>query len=178
MGIDVYLEWDNMTKADKEARFTGFSVEHGHVGYLREAYHGGPYATAYLITEPWESQPEDGFRIKAVELKRRLPSAVMASMYRHHIVYGERLDSPGYFEASDEKAYTKELSQQLRNVFASLRTAQDRPFQPNEEQIKAVTALIEKRELPKYALSFVDFVALAEKQEHRTGKPCRVVVSY
>jgi hypothetical protein len=45
MGIDIYAEGDGMTDAQREAQITGCSVEHGHVGYLREAYHGEPYAT-------------------------------------------------------------------------------------------------------------------------------------
>jgi len=41
--------WNGQTKAEIEAQYTGFSVVHGHVGYLREAYHGAPYATEYLV---------------------------------------------------------------------------------------------------------------------------------
>jgi hypothetical protein len=33
----------------------GFSVEHGHLGYLREAYHGEPYATRVLVPESFET---------------------------------------------------------------------------------------------------------------------------
>jgi hypothetical protein len=33
IGIDIYAEWDGMSDADKRAQVTGFSVEHGHVGY-------------------------------------------------------------------------------------------------------------------------------------------------
>jgi hypothetical protein len=40
MGVDIYAEWNGMSDADKRAQVTGFSVEHGHVGYLREAYAG------------------------------------------------------------------------------------------------------------------------------------------
>ena len=55
MGIDIYMEWDNMTEEDKHAQLTGFSIEHGHVGYLREAYHGNPYVTRFLLKEAFES---------------------------------------------------------------------------------------------------------------------------
>lgn len=51
MGIDIYMYWDGMTKEEKEAQYTGWSVTKGHVGYLREAYHGAPYATMYLLKE-------------------------------------------------------------------------------------------------------------------------------
>jgi len=35
MGVDVYLTWDGQTEEEREAQFTGFSIAHGHVGYLR-----------------------------------------------------------------------------------------------------------------------------------------------
>jgi hypothetical protein len=42
MGIDIYAEWRGQTDAESDAQVAGFSGVHGHVGYLREAYHGGP----------------------------------------------------------------------------------------------------------------------------------------
>jgi hypothetical protein len=33
MGIDIYAKWDGMSEAEEAAQITGFSVEHGHVGY-------------------------------------------------------------------------------------------------------------------------------------------------
>jgi hypothetical protein len=33
MGIDICAEWDGMTAAERKAQITGFSVEHGYVGY-------------------------------------------------------------------------------------------------------------------------------------------------
>ena len=51
MGIDLYARWDGMTEAEAEAQITGFSITAGSVGYLREAYHGGPYVTAWLAPE-------------------------------------------------------------------------------------------------------------------------------
>lgn len=180
MGIDVYLEWDDMTEEDKKARITGFSIHHGHVGYLREAYHGSPYATAILISENWDDQPEEGFTIPAAELRRRLPATVMATLYRHHVVYGERLDDPAVVEIDGGDL---QLMRLLKGAVEEAQATRNRNHpeqapEPNGEQVRAVTALIEKRQLPDYALSYVDFVALAEKQERLTGKPCRIVVSF
>ena len=43
MGIDIYLDWDGMTEADKQARYVGgYDITIGKTGYLREAYHGSP----------------------------------------------------------------------------------------------------------------------------------------
>src|SRR5438128_1651131 len=49
MGIDIYAYWDGMTDAEEAAQITGMSVVRGHVGYLREAYHGEPHATRVLV---------------------------------------------------------------------------------------------------------------------------------
>lgn len=57
MGIDVYLKWDGFKKKDWDNQMTGFSVTSGDKGYLREAYHGSPYATHALISEDWAKQP-------------------------------------------------------------------------------------------------------------------------
>jgi hypothetical protein len=35
VGTDVYMEWDGMTPKEKKARYTGFSINAGHLGYLR-----------------------------------------------------------------------------------------------------------------------------------------------
>ena len=85
MGIDIYAEWDRMSMQDKAAQITGFSVEHGHVGYLREAYHGEPYATKVLVPEAFETGRA---RIDAGTLQKRLPDALHAAETRERKVYG------------------------------------------------------------------------------------------
>ena len=54
MGIDIYMSWDDQTDDEKQAQYTGFSITSGDVGYLREAYHGEPYATDVLVPESFE----------------------------------------------------------------------------------------------------------------------------
>src|SRR6516225_8391052 len=49
-GIDVYAHWKGKTLAEERAQITGHSVAHGHVGYLREAYDGEPYAIQVLCS--------------------------------------------------------------------------------------------------------------------------------
>lgn len=54
MGIDVYMNTDVLDEKDRpEGGRTWFEVSGnaGRAGYLREAYHGGPYATRYLVGE-------------------------------------------------------------------------------------------------------------------------------
>ncbi len=57
MGIDIYARWRGMTSAQADAQITCFSVKAGQVGYLREAYHGEPYATRVLVPEGLRRTP-------------------------------------------------------------------------------------------------------------------------
>lgn len=52
MGIDIYARWRGQTDAERQAQEEAWlSTTSGHVGYLREAYHGEPYATRHLCKE-------------------------------------------------------------------------------------------------------------------------------
>jgi hypothetical protein len=86
MGIDIYASWNGMTKAERDARITGFSIEHGHVGYLREAYHGEPYATMVLVPEAFDLGRAP---ISARTLRERLPQTLRAAEKREREVYHE-----------------------------------------------------------------------------------------
>jgi hypothetical protein len=85
MGIDIYAKWDAMTEAEEAAQITGFSIEHGHVGYLREAYHGEPYATKVLVPEAFE---ESRVPIYAATLQDRLPATLVVAEQREREIYG------------------------------------------------------------------------------------------
>jgi hypothetical protein len=88
MGIDIYLSWRNQKEEQQDAQLTGFSVVHGHVGYLREAYHGEPYATRHLVPEAFGS--EDGTaEIPAAVLRARLPETLAIAEERERTVYNE-----------------------------------------------------------------------------------------
>jgi len=86
MGIDIYAEWNGITEAEQEAQITGFSIEQGHVGYLREAYHGEPYATKVLVPEAFETGRAP---ISAAVLDARLPATLEAAERREREVYEE-----------------------------------------------------------------------------------------
>jgi hypothetical protein len=86
MGIDIYTRWKGQTEAERRAQITGFDVTVGRVGYLREAYHGEPYATRYLVREAFAS--EDGTaQIRAAVLRKRLPRTLELAMQREREVY-------------------------------------------------------------------------------------------
>jgi hypothetical protein len=86
MGIDIYASWtgksDEELKAQHEAKF---DVTMGRTGYLREAYHGEPYATQYLFAEVFEG--ENGARIPAAILKARLPRTLALAEERERTLY-------------------------------------------------------------------------------------------
>jgi hypothetical protein len=84
MGIDIYTHWKGQTPEEEQAQYTGFSTVHGHVGYLREAYHGEPYATRYLLWEAFERP----CRIRAAVLRERLPRTLELVEARERNVYG------------------------------------------------------------------------------------------
>ena len=61
MGIDIYMSWEEQTEEEEKAQFTGFEVSEraGGAGYLREAYHGPPYATMFFVQEAFgETDPQ------------------------------------------------------------------------------------------------------------------------
>jgi hypothetical protein len=83
LGIDIYLEWKGMTKGEREQQYKGFSLAYGYVGYLREAYHGEPYATKYFVEEAFEGPTQ----IKASTLKERLPRTLKIIEKRYKELY-------------------------------------------------------------------------------------------
>tara|TARA_R100000808_G_C2117999_1_gene130048 strand:- start:21 stop:392 length:372 start_codon:yes stop_codon:yes gene_type:complete len=90
MGIDIYMRWEGMTEEDREKQITGFDTTVGDVGYLREAYHGGPYATKYLVSEAFKKGAGD-VHIPAKELRERLPLTKDIVIQRAREVYKEEL---------------------------------------------------------------------------------------
>src|SRR5205085_7282162 len=60
----------------------------GRIGYLREAYHGEPYATRFLCREAFEGS--DGrTAIPAAVLRERLPETLQLAEQREREVYHE-----------------------------------------------------------------------------------------
>ena len=88
MGIDIYMNWDKQTDEEKQAQYTGWSIESGDVGYLREAYHGSPYVTQFLVKEAFESE-EGEASIPSDVLRERLPETLKLHIRRSKDIYGE-----------------------------------------------------------------------------------------
>jgi hypothetical protein len=86
MGIDIYCKWKNQSKEEEKAQYTGFSTVHGHVGYLREAYHGQPYATKFLVAEAFAAEGGEA-EIPAATLRARLPQTLAFVEERERTIY-------------------------------------------------------------------------------------------
>lgn len=88
MGIDIYLRWELITEDELEKQFCGYDISKGGTGYLREAYHGEPYATRELMPEAFDNlKGLDGAHIPAATLRERLPAVMKAAMRRERTIY-------------------------------------------------------------------------------------------
>jgi hypothetical protein len=87
MGIDIYAQWRGQTENERMAQLSvPFSTIVGRVGYLREAYHGEPYATHYLCAEAFDSE-EGEARIRASTLRERLEKTLLLAAERERKLY-------------------------------------------------------------------------------------------
>jgi len=85
MGIDIYVRWRGQTdEAKAEQSAAWLSTGAGSAGYLREAYHGEPYATNVLCAEAFETGEA---RISAAVLKERLPRTLALAEERERKLY-------------------------------------------------------------------------------------------
>jgi hypothetical protein len=164
MGIDIYATWPGQTDKEEQAQVTGFSGVHGHVGYLREAYHGGPYVTKYLLSEAFDA-PEHEAAIPAHVLRERLPIAVLMHLYREQKLYGGGPDPSrieiGQLGATLAAVFKKEIPEDTHTAFAA---------SLSPESIAHAKTLIGSGILPDTAKSFVDFVELCEAKERARAR--------
>jgi hypothetical protein len=85
MGIDIYAHWKGQSADETEAQGREWSsVVAGGTGYLREAYHGEPYATEHLCAEAFETGEA---RIGAAVLRERLPHTLALVEERERTLY-------------------------------------------------------------------------------------------
>ena len=156
-----------MEEEEKSAQATGFSTTSGDVGYLREAYHGGPYATRILVREAFEAD-DCRAEIPAEIMRERLTHVTEPAMTGegHQLAQmivgmiqdtGAEVVSGGGIQSDTTRPMTVE---------EAVRERQRRLYGENDNHIERVVK------------SFRDFVSLAEEKERQTGKPCTVYASY
>ena len=183
MGIDIYLEWEGKDKQPKDDQLnTGFSTTSGHVGYLREAYHGGPYATHILVKEAFEAEDCRAQIPAAIMLKRLTTKSKAAkgcnaghaiAMLLTKVLNGAVVKDPAHFNDELQKQLmaggldVPESTTPAMSVEAAVYARCMRLYpEDGDEHAKDVVQ------------SFRDFVELAERREKETGKPCTIYASY
>jgi hypothetical protein len=167
MGIDIYLKWEGMTDEDQKRQYTGMCTKSGHTGYLREAYHGGPYATKILCREAFEAEKCEA-EIPAEILRERLTHVtepVIGANGGHLVatMFSELMRSTGM---GVEGQVLSDITTPM-TVEEAVRERYQRLYP--EESEESVNEVVE---------SFREFVALAEQKEKETGKPCTIIASY
>lgn len=180
MGIDIYVEWNGQTDADKETQRTGWSTRAGHVGYLREAYHGGPYATRVLLPEAFAAGG-DPVRITAATLRERLSRTVLAALVRDLVLYQNgdpgKLTVPAGVPAGDDLGGM--LTRLAPTIIGRLRASRLQP-EDFEKDVPEETIVLAGMQialgsrfgwLPPFAQSYVDFVDLVGKLEAENKEP-------
>jgi hypothetical protein len=110
MGIDIYARYHGQSAEERAGQVSEFlSATGGQFGYLREAYHGQPYVTKFLV---WEAFGTGYADIPAATLRERLPEALRFAEIREREIYHETdpkeieavLDSYRAFVALCERA--------------------------------------------------------------------------
>ncbi len=87
MGIDIYAKWQGQTESERTAQATDWlAVERGEIGYLREAYHGEPYATRHLCAEAFASEKAEAY-IPVETLRERLAKTLELVEERERTIY-------------------------------------------------------------------------------------------
>jgi len=167
MGIDIYLEWEGQTLTERQKMCTGFSTTSGEVGYLREAYHGGPYATQILLREAFESE----------DCRAQIPAAVLRERLTH-VTEPARGKMAGHdMAAAISDMFTK---MGMESAVPSIKAALTEPQTVEEAIHERCKNLYSGDEsyAEEVVQSFRSFVALAERKERETGQPCTVYASY
>ena len=158
MGIDVYLRWRYQTPGDRAAQDDAhFSVDGGHVGYLRESYMGPPYVTKILVREAFES-PFRQACIPAAVLRERLT----------------QVTEPAYgFDAGD--VAVRKIIARFESAGGSVSHPRPgRTFPMTVEEAVAARYEHDADKARRVMESVRAFVALAESKELETGHACSV----
>lgn len=173
MGIDIYLEWEDKD-SDNSAEMPGggFSTMAGHTGYLREAYHGGPYATKLLVREAFEAE-NCRAQIPAAVLRQRLttPTAAAKDCDGGHVLAQLLIQALGKATAGTEDSVSPQ----------TIQSGETKNMTVEEAVITRYCRLypdVDAEHINDAVQSYRDFVELAERKEKETGKPCTIYASY
>jgi hypothetical protein len=172
MGIDIYLKWAGQTEEDEKKQFCGCATDAGDIGYLREAYHGGPYATKLLVREAFE----------AGTCQAEIPAAVMRERLKHVTEPARNCDGGHNTAMMIANLLGLKASKFGGNVVPGMIGSGHTTPMTVEEAIRERCSRLYPEDGEDYIQvvlkSFRDFVELAERKERETGKPCTIYASY
>jgi len=185
MGIDIFLTWPGMTEYDKERQTAKiFDPLVGEVGYLREAYRGGPYATHIVFREAFRNKSCRA-RISAKTMRKRMHNVTEPARNcntAHHVAQAiANLFANKTLSFGTEPAA---IIAQINALNAASTSSRAQVTQPMTgcEAIRTRCQSIYPEQGPDYPekviASFYAFIALAEQKEKKTGKRCTVYASY
>lgn len=174
MGIDIYLKWNEMTKDEQKDQITGFSPVAGNRGYLREAYHGGPYATKILCREAFESETCEA-EIPAAILRERLTNVTEPARGCEGGDFLAMLVTGMIGNLVNDDGEMPDGSKVFGQHTGDPSTT---PMTVEEAVIERCNKLYNGEHMDEFLQSYRDFVALAEEKEKQTGKPCTIYASY
>lgn len=159
MGIDIYMKWKDGEPKRGYSFIDGGYIQDpsisfkdaycGKNGYLRESYHGGPYATTVLVPEAF-GDPGMWINIESTDLSDEVKEVI-----------SEDEEESGYYLYP-----AKLLRERLRKTLLTVTNRYRQVY--HEELDEGAHALRE----------YVDFVELAEQKEAETGHPVRIRASY
>ena len=190
MGIDIYAR---ARKKKEKVEDIDFNEEYcGERGYLREAYHGGPYVTKFLVEEAFdaeedkmekdESGSEMGVQISVKTLKERLPIATLLAVHREQKIYGDKSGIPkDFIKELDGKDGAKTFSETMSGIFDSMGDNTHRFLAgsiPEDIIKRAEKAISDRESIHPRAQEFVDFVEFCENTEKETGEETFIYASY
>ena len=172
MGIDVYLTWSGQTEADEKLQQCGFDTTVGDVGYLREAYNGGPYATKMLVREAFESP----------ECSAEIPAAVMRERLTHVTEPARNCDGGHNAAMMVARLLNLKAAEFGGKVMPNIIGSGHTDPMTVEEAVRTRCRQLYPEDGEEYVQAVLDsfrgFVELAERKERETGKPCIVYASY
>jgi hypothetical protein len=91
MGVDIYMHWKDQSEEEEKAQYTGFSLDAGAKGYIREAYHGNPMVTMEMFKECFggneENTEDKGVEFTSGKLLSRLPAAIESVLAKQKTRY-------------------------------------------------------------------------------------------
>ena len=154
MGIDIYAEWTGMTGTERAAQWGCCGPEHGHVGYLREACDGEPYATMALVPEAFDMHRAP---IYAEKLQARLPAALEIAEQREREIYGSTRqcrDQPHAPELRRLRRVVRAKGSRDRRALSHCSILLTRSYPPLTRRVRHASASAEAR--PRLSIGLQD----------------------